>query len=47
MGHLLLSIVFMKNVLYFTEWLTTHSVRFLACHHEHNVKDKKRLVLKY
>ena len=36
----LFSIVFMKNDPFFTEWVTTHSLRFLARHHWHNATEK-------
>ena len=40
-GPFFFSIVFTKNGLFFTEWVTTHSLRFLARHLWHNATEKR------
>ena len=42
----LFNIVSMEMARFFTEWVSTHSVRFLARHHWYNVKQKRAALIK-
>ena len=37
---------FIKTTRFFIEWVTTHSVSFSACHHWHNAKHKRAILIK-